>query len=274
MKLSIITVNRNNAEGLAKTMASVFNQSISDFEYIIVDGASTDDSVKVAKDAISSQNLLPEGRIHFSSEPDNGIYNAMNKGVSMASGEYLMFMNSGDCLKNDSIIETIYKLNSNADIIIGRVSVLLDDGKTWTSPQLFESDLGLYGLCLKGICHQATLTKRNLLISMPFDESYHICADWHFFVKQIIFNNCVVELTPLVICDYDGTGVSSSNPKSLDNERKRCMHELFPERIIKEYNTVIDHYYEVIRLKWLLDHRCFYKLYRAITSFGIRLFSK
>ena len=114
MKLSIITINYNHKEGLLKTIKSVVNQTYHDIEYIVIDGGSTDGSVDVVKqyeDSIS----------YWVSEPDCGIYNAMNKGVAKATGEYCLFLNSGDSLHGtDSILEFVSKL-SGEDLLMGRV---------------------------------------------------------------------------------------------------------------------------------------------------------
>ena len=98
MILSIITINRNNSTGLEKTMRSVASQSFKDFEYIVIDGASTDKSVDVVKKYESGFSHLK-----WVSEPDNGIYNAMNKGLRMATGDYIQILNSGDCLASENI---------------------------------------------------------------------------------------------------------------------------------------------------------------------------
>ena len=92
MKLSIVTVNLNNADGLLKTIESVASQTFTDFEYIIVDGASTDESLNI----ICQYENVPMSHFQWISEPDSGIYQAMNKGIRMAKGEYLLFLNSGD----------------------------------------------------------------------------------------------------------------------------------------------------------------------------------
>ena len=94
MKLTIITINRNNASGLEKTMESVLSQTCMEYEYVLVDGASTDASVEVIKRFANSFG----GRLKWISEPDKGIYNAMNKGIRLAGGEYVQFLNSGDRL--------------------------------------------------------------------------------------------------------------------------------------------------------------------------------
>ena len=99
MELSIITINRNNASGLEKTMASVLRQTHQDIEYIVVDGASTDNSVDVIK------SFSNDSRLRWISERDNGIYNAMNKGIRMATSEYIMILNSGDYLRDADTIQ-------------------------------------------------------------------------------------------------------------------------------------------------------------------------
>ena len=111
--LSIITINLNNREGLRKTIESVVNQTFQDFEFIVIDGASTDGSVEVIQD-------YP--RINYwISEPDTGIYNAMNKGIAKATGEYCLFLNSGDTLFQINTLTGILQSNPKGDIIFGNV---------------------------------------------------------------------------------------------------------------------------------------------------------
>jgi glycosyltransferase involved in cell wall biosynthesis len=118
-KLSIITINRNNATGLRKTMESVFSQTgleKGQLEYIIIDGASTDNSVEVINEFLA----LPENNEKVSywiSEPDKGIYNAMNKGINHANGEYCLFLNSGDRFLTSDILEYSLKILLNTNTI-------------------------------------------------------------------------------------------------------------------------------------------------------------
>ena len=100
MKLSIVTINRNNANGLEKTMQSVASQSFKEFEYIVVDGASTDGSVDVIR-----SHEADCAHLKWVSEPDSGIYNAMNKGLQMATGDYVQILNSGDCLAASDVMD-------------------------------------------------------------------------------------------------------------------------------------------------------------------------
>ena len=110
MKLSIVTINLNNVAGLHETIISVLNQSSADLEYIIIDGGSTDGSAELIKEY--------SDRIYYwVSEPDSGIYNAMNKGIRKASGEYLLFLNSGDALASDNIVEEVFRADHNEEIL-------------------------------------------------------------------------------------------------------------------------------------------------------------
>ena len=130
MLLSIITINRNNASGLEKTIRSVFSQVRDDFEYIVVDGASSDESV----DVIRRYAELFGNRLKWVSESDKGIYCAMNKGIGMASGEYLQFLNSGDCLVADTVIDKMFVALENNDypsIIYGNMIKDMPNGKAF-----------------------------------------------------------------------------------------------------------------------------------------------
>lgn len=268
--ITIVTINRNNASGLEKTIASVIGQSFIDYEFIIIDGASTDGSVDVIKRVNPGYS-----NIRWISEPDSGIYNAMNKGVSMATGEYLLFLNSGDSFASNSVVnEIIPFLDGVVDILLGRVNVVKAGEIVSTSKLLSERDLSLYNLYLQGIPHQASLIKRELLIKDPYDESLKINADWKFFVKSIIMDNANVMTIPNVIADYDGEGLSSTNMELLLEERERAFRELMPPRIAEDYLAVFPHYYEVKRVKWLLEHKKLYNIYRCFCSVCIKIIHK
>jgi acetyltransferase-like isoleucine patch superfamily enzyme len=138
MKLSIITINRNNAAGLRKTIESVVSQTYTDFEYIIIDGASTDDSVNIIKEYAEATLPCGEGlgeRLYWVSEPDKGIYNAMNKGILKANGEYCLFLNSGDWLYDNDVLNDVFSISPTEDIVYGNdvfigANVTILDGVT------------------------------------------------------------------------------------------------------------------------------------------------
>lgn len=271
MKFSVITINRNNALGLEKTIRSVLQQSFKQFEYIIVDGASTDGSVDVIKENIASFSSESNPKVQWLSEADMGIYNAMNKGIRMASGDYLLFLNSGDAFCNEHVLENVLPTINNSDIVIGKVNVVNADGTVQKDVELRHKDITLLSLYLYGVPHQATFINRVLFDGCIYDESLKINADWKFFLQTIIMQNTSVQAVPVTIADYDGTGISSTNKELLLKEREQIFREVVPERIASDYARVFPHYYEVYRIEWLLKHRFFYKLYRLAVSIGMKL---
>ena len=150
-KLSIITINYNNTRGLEKTLSSVWNdQTYSNFEHIVIDGGSTDGSVDVIK-------KYADKLTYWVSEPDKGIYNAMNKGILKAKGEYLLFLNSGDYLCNEALSE-IFSENFSEDIVYGNFTLLCKNGEKKIKTFSEQVDYNL--LYLESIGHQSTLIKR------------------------------------------------------------------------------------------------------------------
>ncbi len=152
-RLSVITVNRNNAGGLAKTISSVITQSYRDFEFIIIDGASDDESPEIIRKNASHLS-------YWISEPDKGTYHAMNKGIKVAKGEYCLFLNSGDYLVHSTVLEKVFSHNIDADIISGDVLKIRPNNKfrRVSSPET----ISLHKLCIHSLPHQATLIRTSL----------------------------------------------------------------------------------------------------------------
>ena len=221
MKLSIVTVNYNNAEGLERTIKSVMSQTFRDFEFIIIDGGSTDSSTKVIKQY--------EAQIDFwVSEKDGGIYPGMNKGLRKSKGEYVNFMNSGDCFHTPDVLEKIFALKTNADIITG------------THVGSPHPNVGKYGITMLdlytgAIDHQASFIRRALALNHPYDDKFKIVSDWKFFIEALINDNCSFYYTDLVVVDVDMTGISNTNYELNRNEREAVLKELLPKRIIEDY---------------------------------------
>ncbi len=222
MKYSIITINYNNKDGLRKTIESVINQTCNDFEYIIIDGGSTDGSVDVIKEYADKID-------YWVSEPDKGIYNAMNKGVKVAKGEYLNFMNSGDCFYNDNILCDV-EHNLLYDIIVGKTisdtNILIGYNK---------ENIGLIELFSGTLPHQASFVKRVIFNKRIFDEKYNIVSDWKFYIETLVIDNCSFYNIENIICLFDMNGISLTNVELRNNERKAVLNELFPERILNDY---------------------------------------
>lgn len=223
MRYSIITINYNNKEGLRKTIESVINQTFKDFEYIIIDGGSTDGSLEVI-------NRYAEKITYWVSEPDKGVYNAMNKGITRAKGEYLNFMNSGDTFHSPSVLKDITEMQLKEDIITGSFY----DKEKKIVHIIKPQSVTLLTMLKETFNHQATFFSNILFVNNQYDESYKIQSDAKFNLQSIIINNCSIRIINYIIADYDFNGISS-NKDIVKKERKRMLEELFPPRIIKDY---------------------------------------
>jgi len=198
MKLSIITVNLNNRDGLKRTIDSVVSQTFKDFEWIVIDGGSTD----------GSRELIEEYSYYFAfwvSEPDKGVYCAMNKGVTKAEGDYVLFLNSGDLLYDHLILGKITP-EFTADIVYGDAERILGDKSLMTCS--YPDQLTLSYFYSTTICHQACFIKRQLLMECPYDESYRLVSDWKFLLIQAI-NNKSFKHVQLIVCKTPVGGLSS-----------------------------------------------------------------
>lgn len=227
MYFSVITINYNNRDGLNLTIKSIVNQSYKDLEYIIIDGGSTDGS----KEIISQY----QERISFwVSEKDKGIYNAMNKGIAVAKGDYCIFMNSGDCFYNEHVLESVASRGQTEDIIVGNV---VNEKGTIMSPQPLR-DISLYHLYSAAIPHQGAFIRTHLLKKYRYDETLKISADWLFFLKTIILDNCSFTYIRDIIAVYDTMGISSTNLSLMRKEKDQKLLELFPPRILADYQLM------------------------------------
>lgn len=226
MKYSIITINFNNKDGLRKTIESVIHQTYCDFEYIVIDGGSTDGSVDIIKEY--SRHIT-----YWISEPDKGIYNAMNKGIKAAHGDYLNFMNSGDKYHTSTVLEDIAAMNADDDFIIGGYY----DCDRKIPYMIPAQEVTLLTLLKHTINHQATFIKRCLFEKRLYDENYIVMADAKFNFQSIIFDNCSVKLADYLVADYDFNGISS-NYDIYKKERHKMLTELFPQRIINDYEKM------------------------------------
>ena len=269
MNLSIITINWNNGDALQKTMQSVYDQSYHDYEYVVIDGKSTDNSVGIIKDYA----LKFEDKLNWVSEKDAGIYNAMNKGILRSKGKYLFFLNSGDVFYSPTVLEDIFKVECDDDFVIGKVNIV-DNGKIILESVGPSRDLSLFSLYMTGIPHQASFIKRELFKETPYDENLKINSDWKFFLQKLILEDASLKIVNYIIANYDNSGLSSVNKELLLKERQMVFKELVPKRISSDYNALFPHYYEITRMNWLLKHKWAYRIYRAFVSMGMRITHK
>ncbi len=199
--VSIITINRNNAPGLEKTIQSVLDQTFDDYEFILIDGASDDGSREVIEKCAS--------RFAFwTSEPDTGIYNAMNKGIRKASGNYCLFLNSGDYLYAPDALAEIMNRKPEADIVYTNQHRFGPDGEKLT---IFPSKLTFYWLFTEYLPHNCMLIKRSLFERIGlYNETYRIVADWEFYLKALAQPNCSYKYYNMVLASMADGGVSNA----------------------------------------------------------------
>ena len=209
MTFSIITVCFNCKDSIIKTIRSVFKQSCSDYEYLIIDGDSEDGTKEIIR---KYEMRYPQ--IHVVSEPDDGIYDAMNKGVRLAKGDYVYFLNSGDSFYNSNVLENVKnRVSTDASVYFGRVKLLGLGVKT------YPSKLNLFWLVYreKMICHQAIFARRDTLVQSPFDLKYKICADRDWLIKCVKSHKGIESIQPLIVAKYDPNGTSSCHSKFVED---------------------------------------------------------
>ncbi len=209
--VTVITVCYNAKEALKTTMRSVFAQRYDALEYVIVDGASTDGSAELIKQSANKVD-------HWVSEPDNGIYDAMNKGARQASGEWVMFLNAGDEFASEDVLRRIFEHDIQADIVYGDV---VKDGvvKEAEPPHVAHRMF---------FCHQSCLTRHSCLLQTPFDTTHKLSADFKFF-KQMYRERKRFKQLHFPIAVFDTGGISN---------RKRSMGLKDNMRVIAEVDDI------------------------------------
>lgn len=226
MKLSIITINYNNALGLKKTIDSVFCQTSDDFEYIVIDGASSDNSLEIIKEY---ENIIS----YWVSEPDKGIYNAMNKGIAKAKGDYCIFMNSGDVFYEKTTVEKALVYLDGTAVITG--SIMLANGIK-RAPR----EITLANFLRNTLAHQSSFIKTVFLKKYGYDENYKIVSDWKFWIQVLVLDNLSYKSIDIVVSEYDLTGISATNATLRESERQKVLHSLIPMRILNDYEKDIN----------------------------------
>ena len=205
LKLSIITVNYNNLEGLKKTVESVVNQTWKDFEYVIIDGASSDGSVKFLESQKENIN-------YWISEPDKGVYHAMNKGIKKAKGEYLLFLNSGDHFYDNSVLKKNYKYLKKEDIIYSNLHVI-ENGKSFIKE--YPETLSFSYFVKDTLPHPATFVKKEAFKRTNlYKEDFKITSDWKFFIDGVCKYNLTYKKIDTTFSTFYIGGMSSNHENS------------------------------------------------------------
>lgn len=271
IKLSIITINYNNAEGLRKTLASVAAQTYPNIEHIIVDGNSTDGSVDVIREYESTL----ASRLKWLSEPDKGIYNAMNKGIEIALGkrvvnddhtsspfasrlsplaskEYIQILNSGDMLAAPDVtakmVNHLTQFGESIGILYGNMIKEYPNGKRINDTCLGREKSKTSSLSIKGvewtmydfikgtINHDPTYIHRSLYEKYGlYDDSLKIVSDWKWFIQSVVVGGENVHYIPINVTIFDMTGISETNLKFREDERRQELDKMFPKAIMSDY---------------------------------------
>lgn len=258
MRLSVITITYNNLSGLQKTARSVVAQRYADMEWIVVDGGSTDGTpewlAQVAnEEAISGGagvangmtddgngdfRMKDLGAFRFVSEPDKGVYDAQNKGIRLAKGEFCFFLNAGDSFCRADVLERMMAMPLDADIVYGNEVVVDVEGKRVGYCKGVENPgfVDLYNSCMK---HQATFIRCALFEKYgEYDSSLRICADWEWFFRVIGFHDEVrLCYRDVDVAWFEAGGISSREPEVVLRETEIIYNRYVPKRQQADYNV-------------------------------------
>lgn len=203
-KISIITVVYNNKNNFIRTLDNIRNQTYRNIEYVVIDGGSTDGTVKIIED---NNDFIDK----WISEKDEGIYDAMNKGIDIATGEYICFMNAGDIFFENNTIEKVFKSYENADVYYGDTELLDESGKSWGTKQLKKTPEHLkWQDMIDGmvVTHQSLIIKKTLI--PKYDLSFQYCSDIDWTIKILKKANFIYN-TNLIITSFLMGGYSRKN---------------------------------------------------------------
>ena len=263
MRLSIITITYNNLVGLRKTADSVLEQTVSDFEWIIIDGASTD-GTKEYLAAMAAKLQITNCKLQIISEPDRGIYNAMNKGIRLAQGEYIQILNAGDCLAATNVTERMLnalteqtaKVGQPIDILYG--NMLKVDGKGKLIGKSGYTEYSLRQFYSSTLNHDCAYIRRALFDEYGlYDESLRIVSDWKWYLQAILGKVRPV-YADIDVTIFDGGGISETNLTLRNQERRRVLEEVLPPAVLWDYDH---HAFEMEQMNRFRRHHLYPLVY-------------
>lgn len=233
VKFSVITINYNNRNGLEKTVKSVISQKYESYEYIVVDGGSGDGSLELIKH-------YAEKIAKWVSEKDRGIYDAQNKGIAWSEGQYLIFLNSGDCFHDENVLTRVagFIENTGKKLVYGNTDLLNEDASVTHLIPTDKPDMNFW--YANTLNHQAVFAHRELFDKTGiFDLHYKYAADFDFLFKCFVNNAEEFAHINEVVCDYDNSGLTS-NPAvyaTIIKERKEIIKSCVPASQYKQMRS-------------------------------------
>lgn len=233
-RISIITINYNNRNGLQQTMDSVLQQTaVHEIEYNVIDGGSSDGSKELIQQYETKLN-------YWVSEPDNGVYDAMNKGIAKAKGEYLLFLNSGDYLYNQDVVAKCIAKMKNDQLYYGQLQVT--DSLGGANINSYSESLPFSFFVQGTLPHPATFIHRSLFAEVGlYNDSMEICADWEFFIRAVCLHNATYSYLDFPISSWSIGGISTRSEAKLTiaNEKIRTFDKYFPAFYIESMELVL-----------------------------------
>lgn len=234
IKLSVITINLNDAQGLKKTCDSVESQICNDLEHVIIDGCSTDGSKELIEEYANKASYP----VIWVSEKDSGIYNAMNKGIKRAAGEYIQILNSGDCLASNDVVERMLDAlmdNKYPDIMYGNMVKIDSNGKVVGKSCYTEYSLRqFYSSTLN---HDCAYIKKILFEEYGYyDETLKIVSDWKWYLQAIGLGYVKPVYVNIDVTHFDSGGISETNLKLRNEERRMVLEDVMPPAVLWDYD--------------------------------------
>lgn len=233
MKVSVITVVYNGVADIENTILSVVQQKYDDYEYIVVDGASTDGTVDIICRYTQYITL-------WISEPDNGIYNAMNKAIRMAQGKYCIFMNAGDRFATPLALEEASSFFSHDFDVLTGCEICTKNGKVIDYVKPLEQ-ITMNHFYVSSISHQSSFIKRSLLLEYPYDENFQLVSDWKFWIQTLVLRGKTYRAINVDVSLFNHDGLTYFQREKGAKEREQVLRELIPSLIYIDYVKMNKH---------------------------------